>query len=722
MRIFEAIPPRPLKPGQSARITDKDPRELAAKIKSYIQTHRLDSSKLDRLEYQLTHSDLYPLSPAQIEEIKQEIESIKRANDPKVQGYDKIINQVVPIIQTRCSKYLPSLLKSQFFLYRGMGPNEHKNRLAFRANSRVNRIPTDSDVMAQRMFDKTLQELGYTALRSNSIFTSSNLDSAKAFGTAYLIFPTNDATFIWSKTKADIILKINRLEDCRETNMDLATASSLILDQIEELESSGELTNGEKLAIQYTKNTVNKQEISPNDVKHLISFLKQGYAKKFNDYEILDLLNSLYNFSLEEQHKVHMGKFNLDPFKFQDKYKITDKEFPEALNTGHEILINGEYIAVLATFEPMLREALSKNQTVTEAKAIPKPPLLKPGTSKVIQPINKFGSLMQDLENIKYDIRYLKREAEYSKKPLNTTKYNKALKKQASLEKRLNSDQIIDYINKHCGNYVKEMQTAGKLLYRGIKSDESGNNFAFIGNSRKNRKPRDSDKKAAREFDKMLLRAGFEALRSNSIFVTSDIVRTSQYGSRYMIFPLNSATFTYTDHEDLVLHQGSERDWTDYSFGSEELDNNIISKLTEIRTEMKKHYDSIEYSDDVTDYAVADTIRSIVYRLSQVINYRHLAELPEIYKIAEHEKDTSDQEKNYKTIRDLYNFMKPLMPKLKKKLSVDKFKERYKPSNTELHKAIQDGREIYISGYYLALRSEEYKKLIEERILGKKNG
>ena len=172
MKILEALPPRPLKPGQSARITGKDPKELVRNIKDYIQQHKLDISKLTSLERQLVNYEDYGLTPAALDDLKQEIEGYKRARDPKTHGYDKIIDQIVPIIKQRCSKYLPSLLRSENFLYRGMGPNEHKNRLAFRANSRDARLPADSEVSAQKLFDKALTEMGFTALRSNSIFTT----------------------------------------------------------------------------------------------------------------------------------------------------------------------------------------------------------------------------------------------------------------------------------------------------------------------------------------------------------------------------------------------------------------------------------------------------------------------------------------------------------------------------------------------------------------------
>lgn len=719
MRIFEAIPPRPLKPGQSARITDKDSRELAAKIKSYIQTHRLDSSKLDRLEYQLTHSDLYPLSPAQIEEIKQEIESLKKANDPKVQGYDKIINQVVPIIQTRCSKYLPSLLRSQFFLYRGMGPNEHKNRLAFRANSRVNRVPTDSDVMAQRMFDKTLQELGYTALRSNSIFTSSNLDSAKAFGTAYLIFPTNDATFIWSKTKADIILKINRLEDCRETNMDLATACSLVLDQIEELESSGELTDGERLAIQYTKNTVNKQEISPTDVKHLISFLKQGYAKKFNEYEILDILNSLYNFSLEEQNKVRMGKFNLDIFKFQDKYKITDKEFPEALNTGHEILINGEYIAVLATFESLLRKALTSNQTITEAKpvssAVPAFPKVAPGTTKAVPKLEKFGKLVANLNTIRQDIAYYTRLKNNGAMPASAAKELARLTKQekALSAKEKSADDVIRYISTHCSKYMEAMQTARTLLYRGINPDESKDRSFFVGHSREGRLPLDSNATASKSFNQALEQLGFEARRDNSIFTKA--MKSTRFGTPYVIFPEDSAVFTYTNRLDLVLHNGDERDWMNFSFGGPEADKVLKDGLAVYYNKLVDALDKINSVNSEVDYMLS----IVVYNLRSVLS-GGMEKLKDVYNTTSRAALTGDNKnKIIRMLIELNKFLEPYMAAATERLDTDKFIKLFKPSNTNLEKALSDGIEIYFKGPYVAMRASEFDKFLNQKILGK---
>ena len=85
------------------------------------------------------------------------------------------------------------------------------------------------------------------------------------------------------------------------------------------------------------------------------------------------------------------------------------------------------------------------------------------------------------------------------------------------------AEKILKYMFKNCSKYLHPMQDSGKFLYRGIQENESADRSAFIGNSRDKRIPKDSDSKASEQFNHCLKELGIEALRSNSIFTTSDI-------------------------------------------------------------------------------------------------------------------------------------------------------------------------------------------------------
>lgn len=721
--LLEAMPERPLQPGQSARITGKDPQELVRNIRQYISTHKTDLKSIDRLEHQLKYYKDFGLTPEQIEHLKQEINDLKKFRDPKTHGYEKIIDQIVPIIKQRCSKYLPSLLASRFFLHRGLGPNEHKNRLAFRANSRNARRPIDSDPKAQILFDKALQDLNFTALRSNSIFTSGDPEVVKTYGTGYIIFPTNEATFTWSKNRSDLIIRMDELEQCREVDMDLDYAKSLILERIHKLSSdfpSMEIMS----SFNEIKRVVNRDIVNPNDVKGIIQNInmKSRTSLRNFDQDLFDFLESLYRISKEDQAKTMRGDFEIDLDKFQKRFDMTNKDFDAALDTGHEILIHGEYIAVLSSFESLLREALTANNTVTEAKI----PTLEPGTTKNLPTLSKFGKIYKELDVIRNNLDHIQKFSDASPSPEIHQGYvskEKKLSKEVSSEK---AAKILDYINSNCSNYVAEMKKAGLLLYRGIKSDESKDRIAFIGNSRTDRKPKDSNLGASQEFNQIMTELGIEANRSNSIFTTSDTSRSSIYGDQYIIFPLNSAKFSWTSHPDLILNSYSSNDiWVRYTSGDEEFDNkfkdeiknNFAKKITDLYDKITQQLRTYTLKSSIPNlepqvYTIKLYLDNYIY--SKYTKYGLLTDI-QTFLSALPKEIQNDPELNI--LSELDNFLNTHLPKFKKVLDLNKFKAYFNPKDTDFAEALESGNEICISGHYIALERNHYKKFIETELL-----
>lgn len=708
--LLEAMPERPLQPGQSARITGKDPQELVRNIRQYISTHKTDLRSIDRLEHQLNYYEDFGLTPEQIEHLKQELNDLKKFRDPKTHGYEKIIDQIVPIIKQRCSKYLPSLLASRFFLHRGLGPNEHKNRLAFRANSRNARRPIDSDPKAQILFDKALQDLNFTALRSNSIFTSGDPEVVKTYGTGYIIFPTNEATFTWSKNRSDLIIRMDELEQCREVDMDLDYAKSLILERIHKLSSdfpSMEIMT----SFNEIKRVVNRDIVNPNDVKGIIQNInmKSRTSLRNFDEDLFDFLESLYRLSKEDQEKTMRGDFEIDLDKFQKRFSMTNRDFDAALDTGHEILIHGEYIAVLSSFEPLLREALSSNNTVTEAKA--KVPTLQPGTTKNLAMLSKFGKINGELEKIRYHLEHLRRF------PYDIERHQEYTAKEKELSKVINSPQavkILNYINTNCSKYVDGMKQSMTLLYRGIKSDESKDRAAFIGNSRTDRKPKDSHPGASNEFNQLMTELGIEANRSNSIFTSSDRSRANIYGSLYIIFPLNSAKFSWTSHADLIINDYTATDaWVSYRSDDPVFDDRFGEEIERFFHKVSQLYDN---TGSMT-MSVESVVFDVRWALKDYMNIANPEKLGRIIPMISSLPDEAHTHPKLKPLIELNAFLKAYLPKFKKSLDIEKFKKYFRPKDTDFAGALESGNEICISGHYLALRSDHYIKFLRTRLL-----
>lgn len=110
--------------------------------------------------------------------------------------------------------------------------------------------------------------------------------------------------------------------------------------------------------------------------------------------------------------------------------------------------------------------------------------------------------------------------------------------------------KYITWIKKNCSDFLT--QSHGSPLYRGVHRNQLqhlvvNKSDIFLGNSEKNRLPKNSDAAAQLAIDAHLKAAGFKALRSNSIFCTGNSRETAGYGNMYYIFPLNGFTFTWND-------------------------------------------------------------------------------------------------------------------------------------------------------------------------------
>jgi hypothetical protein len=103
--------------------------------------------------------------------------------------------------------------------------------------------------------------------------------------------------------------------------------------------------------------------------------------------------------------------------------------------------------------------------------------------------------------------------------------------------------QIASLIKRDCSYALQSMEEAGSWLYRGIKGNPPN---IFTGKPRENRWAKDSNDQVQKDFDGLLKAAGFNALRSNSIFCSGRLSQATGYGDVFMIFPKDGFTFTWS--------------------------------------------------------------------------------------------------------------------------------------------------------------------------------
>ena len=137
---------------------------------------------------------IYEITPGQRKPIKIKLDTIEKFG----QFWDKAI-------EPNCSDVLKVYRTVEKVYLRG----EQNMPDIFRGASRVDRPARDSNQLLAQIFDKCLLDLGFEAIRSNSIFTSGSKIITSEFGNVYMIFPINGFKFTFINEE-DLVLNTFR--------------------------------------------------------------------------------------------------------------------------------------------------------------------------------------------------------------------------------------------------------------------------------------------------------------------------------------------------------------------------------------------------------------------------------------------------------------------------------------------------------------------------------
>jgi len=229
--------------------------------------------------------------------------------------------------------------------------------------------------------------------------------------------------------------------------------------------------------------------------------------------------------------------------------------------------------------------------------------------------------------------------------------------------------KLCEYISKNCTQYLKDVKESRTWMFRGVKSDLS----AFVGHSRQERRAKDSVSELQTMFDRCLSALGATALRSNSIFATSNFGTASDYGDVYIIFPIDGKyTFTYTNMDDIVLQELAD----------------IIDNVGPWKKKVSK---AIKASTKISDREKNLWLKRLSY--------------------CNHPRDVQDK------ISPLKGILTD--QELEPVVSLTEFRKNFEPSTKNLAKAMKMESEVYINGQYIAIHSS-FQPSVEDYFRGLK--
>jgi hypothetical protein len=129
---------------------------------------------------------------------------IQKILDPGItKPLDEDEKYLSDLIRKHCSYALSAMKKTGKFLYHG-SDNHGRDGKAVIGNTKTNRYPKDISIKSQSIIDSQLAELGFKALRSNSLFCTGSEIRAREYGKLYYVFPINGFNFTWSPVTYDL--------------------------------------------------------------------------------------------------------------------------------------------------------------------------------------------------------------------------------------------------------------------------------------------------------------------------------------------------------------------------------------------------------------------------------------------------------------------------------------------------------------------------------------
>lgn len=121
-----------------------------------------------------------------------------RAKDIICERQELPLDQAASLINRDCRPFLRQ--SKGKIVYRGMV----ENGWFIKKQTRQERKPKDSTLQLHNFVNKVLNDLGFVANRSNSVFVTGHRDRTRMYGNTYVVFPIGPFSFTWNTMYTDL--------------------------------------------------------------------------------------------------------------------------------------------------------------------------------------------------------------------------------------------------------------------------------------------------------------------------------------------------------------------------------------------------------------------------------------------------------------------------------------------------------------------------------------
>jgi hypothetical protein len=256
-------------------------------------------------------------------------EEINPGEHKRLSNDDATLEKIGAFIQAHCKTMLSANKAANKFLYRGIDAMMSNNSI-FLANPRTDRRPLDTKVGVQSTMDDYLRSQGFTALRTNSIFCTSDYEDAALFGDVFIIFPLDGFSYTWSMRHADWVITEKYLSP---NYTKLYKIFKMAYVKIPELRNTPEFKT-------YLSEFVLRDSHDyRTTLGNIQAFMKNIPPVAFHFFSE-NLIRGI-NRVLEQSLDLKMASES-----FIEANKIIDTRLDSALKMDHEVMICGRYVAI----------------------------------------------------------------------------------------------------------------------------------------------------------------------------------------------------------------------------------------------------------------------------------------------------------------------------------------------------------------------------------------
>lgn len=312
------------------RIDPGSRRTIPLKLRVYAQKKQeIDryAEKMRSLDPNIHHPELHQ----QLEKLSADYQAIIDRMQEEY-THDSPLTRLFNGITKNCTEAVAAMQQTHDFMFRGTS-NQTKD--AFYGRSHERRLPTHSNSDLSEFFNRMMEMEGFEARRDNSIFVTSDLSLANKFGNVYVIFPRDGFKFTWSTTKSDLVLSTRHWFYFFDEGRVEELLQAVLENYDTRLDHMFEMDN-----ITFDRDPA--KIMQPGGFfdfdTWVITFniLKDACEDGILPQEIYE------EYLLSPSDLSGPGS----PGALRDEYGLEDTDLANAMMSGNEILINGEFYAV----------------------------------------------------------------------------------------------------------------------------------------------------------------------------------------------------------------------------------------------------------------------------------------------------------------------------------------------------------------------------------------